>query len=637
MADAATVAPPADDLSGKLDKALAASTATGDGKPPVDYSRVRAALGLDAIDSRLAAEDRGLDTMKEGMAFPKLTAPPPTQPQTDPLQAFGQPAMYLAVFGSLLTRRPLSTAVMSAANVLKSTAALDAAGAQRAYDEWKVQSENATKLANYELAAYRAALSDKHNTLLEKAAALRTAAAVFKNPNLVQILDDGGVESATGYVNAYGKHVDDVGKTTDALHQHVTAAFEKSSPAQAVAPAGAAGRRQLVAQAIDSDDPKIQAQGIDLLAKDLESGQTGKVPASERAKMELTLTKLAKISADLRSSDPSKVEAARKEASEIPEIGPGLLSTARPQHATSGSVSAERETRFRELKTADPSLSDSAAWDKVNHDMFLSKTAQFPPGTAEMLADRAIAGDFSGLTGFGRSPQLLSQLDSALTKRMAEHDPPLTGADLARIKINFAAYAQGVKAFEAGGKLEPTVRSLNVVTQHLDTLAEAARALSQNDMPALNAIQNTLATELGMTGPVTFDALKGIVAAEIEKAVTGSAGAVTDREDLKANLNKSLNAGQLADVISGYEHLMAGQIAGLSQSYNRAQELGGAKGGDFDQKFLSAKTRAVVSGQNGGSGSVPALPPKDKLIVGHEYPTARGLATWDGEHFIPVK
>lgn len=628
MADTAT-----DDLSSKLQSALdAPSGGGGAGKPPVDMARLRGALGLDKINDRLAGENAELDSLKENMAFPKLTAPPPQQPQTDPFQAFGQPAMYLAIFGSLLTRNPLASAVNAGASVLKNTQAKDSAIGQQQYEQWKIASENSVKLAQYEMNAYKAALSAKTGTIREQEAAIRTAAAVFKNPNLQTILDSQGVEGAQGYVKAYEKHVNDVaeahGPASEHVTTHVTGGGGGNSKAQTAT-------NDLIAEAIGSGDPTKMAMGIELYQKQLLSSQAAK---GDHSKMETVQLKLSNLKAALRSGDEDTVAAAVKAAREDADLGPALMSGARPQKATAGSVAAERESRFAELKKTDPTASDSAIWDKVNQEVFISKSAHFPPGTAEMLADRAIAGDFSGLTGFGRSPQLLSQLDAALSKRMAEHDPPLTGGDLARIKTQFAAYAQGVKAFEAGGKLEPVPRYLNNVVQHLDTLSETARALAQNDMPALNALQNTLGTEFGLSGPVTFDAIKGIVAAEIEKAVTGSAGAVTDREDLKANLNKSLNSEQLSKVINGYEALMAGQLAGVEQTYDRVQKLGGAPGGDFKEKFLSQRTRDVLGGKSAGASVGTA-----KNAEGHTLTLdpARGLYKnpetgkyWDGKGWV---
>jgi hypothetical protein len=287
---------------------------------------------------------------------------------------------------------------------------------------------------------------------------------------------------------------------------------------------------------------------------------------------------------------------------EEPQFFPGVTRDAKA--AVAGSANAERATRFEEEKRAQQDAgtykNDSGVYDVVDAKLKSVKDNHFPPGTAKVLVERALAGDFSGLTGFGRSPALLVELDTELAKQMKEHDPPLTGADLARTKAGYAAYVQGTKAFEAGGKLEQPVRSLSVAVDHLDLLKQAATALAQHNIAMLNRLENPLRTEFGYSGPPTFDAIKGTVAAEIEKAVSGGHGAVSDREDLKKSLNRSLPPPTLLKVIDGYQGLMSGQLNGFRKSYQRLQSIENADGGDFDKKFLSDRARAVLEARPSG-------------------------------------
>jgi hypothetical protein len=323
MADAATD----DTLSDRLKSALSAPDASGGpSKPPVDSGRLRQALGLGAIDTKLAGEDANLDALKEGMSFPKLTEPPPKEATSDPFQAFGQPAMYLAVFGSLLTRNPLATAVNAGAGVLKNTQALDSAAAQRQYEEWKVRSDNAVKLAQYEMNAYKAALGEKNTTVREKEVAMRTAAAVFKNPNLQSILDSDGVEGAQGYVKAYEKHVNDATSALPTAHEHVTAHVQS------------VGDAKLIAQAINSGNPPDQADGLELLAKQMAAAAQGKGSSAAARQAALTTSvRLESIAARLRDSDPAVVKAAQDEAATVPEVGPGIKKAS----ASAGSVASK--------------------------------------------------------------------------------------------------------------------------------------------------------------------------------------------------------------------------------------------------------------------------------------------------------
>lgn len=263
-----------------------------------------------------------------------------------------------------------------------------------------------------------------------------------------------------------------------------------------------------------------------------------------------------------------------------------------------GSKAAEHQTRFLETKAAQQQAgtytNDSAVYDVVDAKEKYLKDNHIPADTARMLAERfVLTGDGSVMVGFGRSPAMLAELDNAITEVMREHN--MTPVEMARRKVEFHAYAQGINAFTAGGKLEPAVRSLGVAVDHLDLLQQAANALAKNDTNTLNAIQNTFNREFRSSGPVTFDAIRGTVAAEIEKAVSGSAGAVSDREDLKNNLSNSRSPQQIRDVIGAYQGLMAGQLRGLQGSYQRVEELGGQRHEDFGAKFnMSPRARDVL-------------------------------------------
>ena len=107
--------------------------------PPVDYDRIGKALGMGGMQKTLADDRAKVETLEP--AAPKLTPPPVQPPPADPFQAFGQPAMWLAALGGLLTRHPLTSAIQSAGAVMDSVHKQDDAAAQRALSEWKINSE----------------------------------------------------------------------------------------------------------------------------------------------------------------------------------------------------------------------------------------------------------------------------------------------------------------------------------------------------------------------------------------------------------------------------------------------------------------------------------------------------------------
>lgn len=91
---------------------------------------------------------------------PKFDMPKAPEPkQTDAMQVWGSAAMTLAAVGSLLTRQPLTTAMNAAASVMKAAKANDMEEAKQQFEVWKANSELAIKQQNFQMEAYKAALS----------------------------------------------------------------------------------------------------------------------------------------------------------------------------------------------------------------------------------------------------------------------------------------------------------------------------------------------------------------------------------------------------------------------------------------------------------------------------------------------
>ena len=155
----------------------------------------------------------------------------------------------------------------------------------------------------------------------------------------------------------------------------------------------------------------------------------------------------------------------------------------------------------------------------------------------------------------------------------------------------------------ASGKQGNIVRSLSVATNHLDQLAEAAHALAQGNIPAVNALVNTYARHTGSPAITSFNAMKEIVGDEVAKAVIGSGGAESDREAIKEAFNAANSPRQLQGVVSKYEGLMGGQLSGLRRQYQRATGLD-----DFNS-FVSQLARQKLTAAPRGNAptAAPAL------------------------------
>lgn len=139
-------------------------------------------------------------------------------------------------------------------------------------------------------------------------------------------------------------------------------------------------------------------------------------------------------------------------------------------------------------------------------------------------------------------------------------------------QYNPKANANNVKSalkFDSG-KQGDIIRSLNVAHSHLDTLGGLIDALGNGNIQAINSMSQAFNSQFGQEAPVSFDAAKRIVSDEIVKAVIGAGGALGDREEAQATLDKSNSPQQLRSVISVYQDLMRGQLDGLKLQYENS-------------------------------------------------------------------
>lgn len=203
----------ADDVAALLGSSAPATTAKtpdlADKKPSMPDLAAASkteADQLNAIEKRVNEADSKIESRIEGLRPPKLElAPPPAVKQTDPRQAWASAAMLAAALGSMMTRRPLMTAMNAAAGVLDAYHKGDQEAANAAYAQWKVANENAMKLQQFELDSYRDILSqaDRSERLIESEASRQerevvaqwnAQASAFRDDIALQTANERGVE-----------------------------------------------------------------------------------------------------------------------------------------------------------------------------------------------------------------------------------------------------------------------------------------------------------------------------------------------------------------------------------------------------------------------------------------------------------
>ena len=173
------------------------------------------------------------------------------------------------------------------------------------------------------------------------------------------------------------------------------------------------------------------------------------------------------------------------------------------------------------------------------------------PDSRANLAKAIVNGDMPWPTGFAlKNPIMMQAMNDARAI-----DPTAN----ANRYVSMTDFTKGQSA--------KTMQSLDAATAHLDTLQKLVGAMGNGDIKAQNYLSNLWQTQTGQTPPTDFDTAKSLVGDEIVKAVIGSGGGVSDREEAKANLAKSNSADQLASSIGVYRNLMVGQMDALGQRY----------------------------------------------------------------------
>lgn len=186
-----------------------------------------------------------------------------------------------------------------------------------------------------------------------------------------------------------------------------------------------------------------------------------------------------------------------------------------------------------------------------------------------------------------RTTSVKGGMREKLMSAVAKYDPTYD-------QNEFGARAKAIKDFSTGTQGN-IVRSFDVAIDHLDTLQKAATAMQNGDVTLLNKIRNAWREQTGSDLPTNFQALVPLVSGEIAKAVIGSNNALSDREELRTNLQNAKSPDQIAGVITGYKGLMSGQLKGLRKQYEATT---GKK--DFDSK-LRQHTLDELSGASKAS------------------------------------
>ena len=173
----------------------------------------------DTYKTAIKSADDEESTLDPNALVPPKLSPAPTQQDTTPLSVWGSSAMWMAAIGGLLTRRPLINSLNAAAGVMNAYKQADASSAQSAYDTWKTETDNAVKMAQFSIDAYKTALSKIDTDKKQAASDFTTTAKALGDENAAYVATHYGIDAAVRYVDAMQAHVDRMAATQPKIDQ----------------------------------------------------------------------------------------------------------------------------------------------------------------------------------------------------------------------------------------------------------------------------------------------------------------------------------------------------------------------------------------------------------------------------------
>ena len=217
--------------------------------------------------------------------------------------------------------------------------------------------------------------------------------------------------------------------------------------------------------------------------------------------------------------------------------------------------------------------------------------------TSQSIEDAAQA-----IAKFSQSPPGLRDKNrNKILARVREINPEYNEATY---KDRDSAYRQYASPYGAGGK---QIIAFNTVADHLNSIEELSKALENKDTQSVNRISNYLKTEFGVPNVTNFNAAKQFVSGEVVKAITGTAGALKDREEAQRVLDAAQSPKQLQEAIDTTRKLIAGRTKALQREYEQ-----GTGRTDFDH-WLTPSLRTGKESSTVKTEATKTMPSTEKL------------------------
>ena len=512
--------------------------------------------GIEKQRDLTAKEEQGRVEMN-GIKVPEIPKMPeaPKESMTDFATMFGSAAMGIASIGSLMTRRPMIHALEASTGVMKAFHAGDLERSKQAFEQWKIATENATRMHQFEM--------DNFHAIMEKAkgnqdilrSELTGLAAATKNDAALALLNAGDTAGAvhlfTG-IDALGKKMtegqlrvqDDIEKRHDLM-------AAQAKPPGPERDAALTAVRQKWTERAQVDDPLAweKAQATKPVNATVETPDGQKTMAVLRAANGVFTDlagqplpgKIVQMGVEKQGNASTQKEAeltTRARDDLVKELNRPLTDSVEDQ-----ALIAKTKQRLREEDVGATATARTAATVKQQQE-----AALLTPDAKDLLAKQYLRTGQLPPMGMGAAANAMKSQVLDLAAKIAKdegHSIEDYVEGRATLKADAASLTQATKMYDSVHSYEATaLDNLKVVEDAMTKGAGTAAG------PVINRWYLAGKKATGDKDVAALDTALGAFRGEFAKIMSGSTGSVAAASDsARAEADKMIDGGQSPDAL----------------------------------------------------------------------------------------
>ena len=512
--------------------------------------------GVEKQRDLTAKEEQGRVEMN-GIKVPEIPKmpEPPKESMTDFATMFGSAAMGIASIGSLMTRRPMIHALEASTGVMQAFHAGDLERSKQAFEQWKIATENATRMHQFEM--------DNFHAIMEKAkgnqdilrSELTGLAAATKNDAALALLNAGDTAGAvhlfTG-IDALGKKMtegqlrvqDDIEKRHDLM-------AAQAKPPGPERDAALTAVRQKWTERAQVDDPLAweKAQATKPVNATVETPDGQKTMAVLRAANGVFTDlagqplpgKIVQMGVEKQGNASTQKEAeltTRARDDLVKELNRPLTDSVEDQ-----ALIAKTKQRLREEDVGATATARTAATVKQQQE-----AALLTPDAKDLLAKQYLRTGQLPPMGMGAAANAMKSQVLDLAAKIAKdegHSIEDYVEGRATLKADAASLTQATKMYDSVHSYEATaLDNLKVVEDAMTKGAGTAAG------PVINRWYLAGKKATGDKDVAALDTALGAFRGEFAKIMSGSTGSVAAASDsARAEADKMIDGGQSPDAL----------------------------------------------------------------------------------------